>query len=389
MWLLLHFIGFAAAVHVEARDYVEDKRSAMQLTGEGASCAGFLATDPSYPRHYVVHRATTPPTLDGRLDEWEGIPWTEDFVDIAAGPVPRKGTRAKLMWDDSALYVGAWLQEDEIWANLTEHDSVIFHDNDFEVFVDPGASTHYYKEFEVNARAATWDLCLNKPYSNGGYENSSRVFGAKGYEMHPQAAAHIDGTLNDATAANNGWFVEIALPMAGLLVNQSVPAPVVGAYWRLDFSRVEWRVLRQGNTYHKDPAYPAEDNWVWQPIGAINMHMPQRWGIIQFADENVNATKIARDPNWPIRHAAAAVYDTEMLWKDQQGGGKHFTDSIEALLSVATDEDKKLLKGGACAATPTISLNADGTSFHVTVASSDGQHAATIEDNRFFQVVAL
>ena len=30
-------------------------------------------------------------------------------------------------------------------------DSVIFQDNDFEIFVDPNATTHYYKEFEMNA----------------------------------------------------------------------------------------------------------------------------------------------------------------------------------------------------------------------------------------------
>ncbi len=62
---------------------------------------------------------------------------------------------------------------------------VIFHDNDFEIFVDADGSTHYYKETEVNAGAADWDLCLNKPYNDGGYENSSRVFGAQGFDMAP------------------------------------------------------------------------------------------------------------------------------------------------------------------------------------------------------------
>ena len=32
------------------------------------------------------------------------------------------------------------------------------------------------QEFEMNARGVWWDLVLNKPYSDGGYENSSRVF---------------------------------------------------------------------------------------------------------------------------------------------------------------------------------------------------------------------
>eukprot|EP00043_Microstomoeca_roanoka_P009142 m.87102 g.87102 ORF g.87102 m.87102 type:complete len:97 (+) comp14492_c1_seq2:667-957(+) len=68
-----------------------------------------------------------------------------------------------------------------IRATLTQHDSVIFQDNDFEVFVCPDGTSHYYKEFEMNALNTTWSLCLNKPYLNGGYENSSRVFGKNGY----------------------------------------------------------------------------------------------------------------------------------------------------------------------------------------------------------------
>jgi hypothetical protein len=31
--------------------------------------------------------------------------------------------------------VGATLQEPNVWATLTEHDSVVFNDNDFEIFV--------------------------------------------------------------------------------------------------------------------------------------------------------------------------------------------------------------------------------------------------------------
>jgi len=56
------------------------------------------------------------------------------------------------------LSLGHDSQEPEIWANITEHDQVIFQDNDFEVFVDPASSSHYYKELEINALASTWAL---------------------------------------------------------------------------------------------------------------------------------------------------------------------------------------------------------------------------------------
>ena len=55
----------------------------------------------------------------------------------------------------------------------------------------------------MNAADATWDLCLNKPYLNGGYENSSRVFGKHGWDMPAlRSGTFIDGKLNDPKANN-------------------------------------------------------------------------------------------------------------------------------------------------------------------------------------------
>lgn len=44
----------------------------------------------------------------------------------------------KMLWDDGALYVGAWMQEPQVIATLKEKNSVVFQDNDFEVFLDTG-----------------------------------------------------------------------------------------------------------------------------------------------------------------------------------------------------------------------------------------------------------
>lgn len=354
---------------------------------EASSCNSALAADESYPQQYIAHFAPTPPTLDGHLDEamWQDVPWTQDFVDIADGPTPRKRTRAKMRWDHDFLYVGAWLEEDEIWANVTRHDEVTFHDNDFEVFVDASGSTHYYKEFEMNAINQTWDLCLNRPYGNGGYENSSRTHGAHGYEMRARSAVQIDGEVNNAHAASRGWTVEIALPMEGLLVNQTGAEPGPGSFWRLGFSRVEWRVVREGAAFWKDPAYPHEDNWVWQPQGVIDMHRPERWGIVQFADEHVDKAELVRDPTWPIRRAVAEVYDAEAAWAQDHDGD--FTASLDQLRGVASSVS--LLGGGACAHEPTVQLSPSRRKFTARVLSTDGKFAATISEDRHLTVEHL
>lgn len=77
-------------------------------------------------------------------------------------------TRMKMRWDDEFLYVGAELQETQLWANLTVNNSIIYYDNDFEVFVDPDGSNNFYKELEINARNLNWNLLLVRPYLNGG-----------------------------------------------------------------------------------------------------------------------------------------------------------------------------------------------------------------------------
>ena len=38
-------------------------------------------------------------------------------------PVPRLGTRVKVRWDDTRLYVGAYIEETDLWGVITEDDT--------------------------------------------------------------------------------------------------------------------------------------------------------------------------------------------------------------------------------------------------------------------------
>ena len=97
-------------------------------------------------------------------------PWTDAFVDIEGDvrPRPRFHTRAKMLWDDTYFYVAALLEEPHVWGTLTKHDSVIFQDNDFEIFIDPDGDNQEYYEIEINALNTEWDLFLKKAYRDGG-----------------------------------------------------------------------------------------------------------------------------------------------------------------------------------------------------------------------------
>ncbi|HZX28934.1 MAG TPA: carbohydrate-binding family 9-like protein [Telluria sp.] len=225
------------------------------------------------PLTYECRRASAPIRIDGKLDDpaWQAAPWTADFVDIEGDrkPRPRFRTRVKMLWDDCFLYIAAELEEPEVKATLTRHDSVIFKDNDFEVFIKPLPQSDSYYEFEINALNTGWDLFLPKPYSVGGQaDNSWDIAGIK-------TAVAVQGSLNRTDGKDRGWTVEIAYPLSAFASRQAVPHPQPGTVWRINFSRVEWTA-----------GQPKEDNWVWSPQGLIDMHVPSRWGYLLFSKQN-------------------------------------------------------------------------------------------------------
>jgi hypothetical protein len=230
------------------------------------------------PKRYDCIRAIRELKIDGRLDEsaWKKAPWSDYFIDIEGEhrPRPRFRTRMKMLWDDKYLYVGAELEEPEIWGTLTAHDSVIFRDNDFEIFLNPSGDSLNYFEFEINALNTGWDLFLNKPYrQQGKADNSWEIPGLR-------TAVQIEGSLNDPRRKDRRWWVEMAFPWESFRERSGFARPKDGQEWRINFSRVEWLVEVVDGKYKKLPV--PEDNWVWSPQGVINMHVPDKWGFVRF-----------------------------------------------------------------------------------------------------------
>jgi Carbohydrate family 9 binding domain-like len=283
-------------------------------------------TPPPPPKGYVCYRTSRPIQVDGRLDDkdWESAPWTDAFVDIEGDvrPRPRFRTRAKMLWDDTYFYVAAQLEEPHVWGTLTKHDSVIFHDNDFEIFIDPDGDNHEYYEIEINALNTEWDLFLGKPYRDGGPAvNEWEIPGLK-------TGVHVEGTLTNPADKDTGWSVEFAIPWKVLAQYAHRPAPPHdGDQWRVNFSRVEWQHEIVDGRYRKVPN-TREDNWVWSPQGAIDMHRPERWGYVQFSTAPPGQAVYTPDPAGPIRDRAMQIYHAQAAYRGQT---KHWAASLDEL----------------------------------------------------------
>jgi hypothetical protein len=267
-----------------------------------------------HPKTYVAPKALGAVEVDGVPDgEWERAPWTDDFIDIEGDrkPLPYHRTRVKMLWDDEFFYVFAELEEPHVWATLTEHDSVIFRDNDFEVFWDPSGDNHNYFEYEINAFATDWDLRLPKPYRNGGPAiNAWEIPGLK-------KAVKVHGTINDPSDTDEKWTVELAFPWEAFREHAGVDLPPQdGTVWKVNFSRVQWQTDVVEGKYVKKEGVP-EHNWVWSPQHAIDMHRPELWGMVLFA-EDPNAEP-PQDPLWTERAMLHRVLYAQQEHRRQQG----------------------------------------------------------------------
>lgn len=329
------------------------------------------------PPVYVCRYNEKPFHLDGNLDKdfWSDIPFTEDFPDIEGDirPVPRFRTRAKLAWDQENLYIGALLEGDEIWANLTEHDCVIFQDNDFEIFIDPDSDTQAYFEFEMNALNTTWDLLLTKAYRDGGKP-------VNGLEIHGmRTAVHIDGKLNDPNAHSRSWSVEVVMPFAALKECAAQGrAPVSGEYYRMNFSRVQWKVDVKDDAFQKrlseETGRPLpEDNWVWAPTGVINIHYPELWAFVFFAGQNEAdaAFSVPEDEyrKWELRK----LYYAQQACLDETGNYSGDLEQLKEILArISPCEENQTVKDLE------YRLNTTFHSFEITCPSADGKNVLSI-----------
>jgi hypothetical protein len=263
--------------------------------------------DESELAHYTCHRSPGRIEVDGDLDKpaWKEAPRSPRFVDLVSGLPGLLDTRMAALWDDEALYVAFWASEPNVRAKLTERDSLVWTENDLEVFI--GGEDCYY-EFEINARGTVyevfyiWQDALKKgsrfdlPEFDlrgrrvdvlGGFQDALR------YGKHPRGArwafmdwdlaglrtaVRVRGTLNDPSDVDDGWTAEIAFPWSGLkhLAGRRPLPPRDGDVWRLDFSRFE--LLESGGV-----AVEPHPGWALNRHGVYDSHIPECFSFVHFS----------------------------------------------------------------------------------------------------------
>lgn len=249
------------------------------------SVMGFAQEIPA-PKSYIAYKTTDAIVVDGQSEEaWKKAPWSADFIDIEGEKIPKYQTRVKMLWDETYLYFFAKMEEPEVWGTLKQRDTVIFYNNDFEIFIDPDGDTHNYYEFEMNALNTVWDLFIVKPYRvKAPIVDAWNIQGLK-------SAVFVRGTLNNPADIDQGWNVEVAIPWEVLKEANTHGEIPENEFWRINFSRVNWDFELINGDYHRkkdeNGNFLPEYNWVWSPQYVINMHEPERWGYVYFSSKEV------------------------------------------------------------------------------------------------------
>ena len=258
-------------------------------------------------KHYTCCRTKGPIAIDGTLDEisWQLAEKSPRFVDMTTGKTVSYDTRAAILWDDENLYVAFWVEEPDVTATFTERDSLIWYDNDVEVFI---AGEDCYYEFEINAFGTVLEIfwVWQEAYKHGSRfeipeldlltQKKVEVLGGDfEYRTHPRggrwgfrdwdmkgmkSAVKVNGTINKSDEVDKGWHVELAFPwksMKLLAGSRSLP-PKPGDTWRMDISRFE--TIKD----HKTQINPG---WAWNTHGTYDSHIPEMFTYVHFSDKTV------------------------------------------------------------------------------------------------------
>ena len=268
-------------------------------------------------RDYQCLRVRRPIQIDGDLSKavWQQAPRSPRFGDMVTGEPGYFDTRAAALWDDQYFYAAYWIEEPFVEARLTERDSLIFNENDVELFIDGGDC---YYEFEVNALNTVYevffvwqdafqagsrfdvpefDLHSRKALTFGGnYDRDAQTFWRG---THPRglrwafldwdfpglrSAVAVQGRINDRSTVDRGWTVELALPWSGMkwLANGRSLPPKDGDTRKMFFGRFE-KLTAGGVELNPHPA------WVWSKHGVYDTHLPEFWTSVQFSKAEVEA----------------------------------------------------------------------------------------------------
>lgn len=199
-----------------------------------------------------VYQVAEDPTIDGRLEEkaWQQVEPVH-FVNVRTKKEPKYPTQLKAVWTRRGITFGLRMSEPEIdklkmdIGKGSRDASLMWWNDNVEIFLDPSGKRRGYFQFIVNPRGAIYDSV--------GRENTEwDAPGAK-------AASHV---------GDDFWSVELFVPYDSF---QEVVLPGTGVEWHGNFTRhrVTDRKAREYQGFNVTTGAPSHNQNAFGPIRFI------------------------------------------------------------------------------------------------------------------------
>lgn len=233
----------------------------LSLPLAGCSCEQPRTSVPLYHAP-CIDRA---PEIDGHLDEavWRKAPATEVFVNTMTGAPAEPRTTARMMWDETHLYVAFEVEDDFLKSDLEGRDRHLWTQDAVEVMVDPGGEGRNYFELQLSPTGQIFDTRFDA-------RRVPQPFGHTSWESGMRGAVVTRGTVND-DELDDGYVAELAIPWSAF-AHGSPPAsaPAPGEEWRIALYVLD---LRPNG---------GQRGVGWSPPLIGDFHVPERFGRVVF-----------------------------------------------------------------------------------------------------------
>ncbi|MBL4655339.1 MAG: carbohydrate binding family 9 domain-containing protein, partial [Bacteroidia bacterium] len=208
-------------------------------------------------------RVSNPPKIDGKLDEalWINVPVASNFTQVEPinGEPSRKRTEVKVVYDNTAIYVGAMMYDDEpdkILKELGKRDAGENNADIFAVFFDT------YND-DINAFAFT--------VSASGVQSDIK-FSANG------AAFVWDAVWQSKVSiVENGWVAELKIPYSAIRFSDQLEQT-----WGINFIRIIRRYREKSSWNLFDLSVDGFVNQFGELNGIEDIKSPIRLSVMPY-----------------------------------------------------------------------------------------------------------
>lgn len=214
----------------------------------------------------------SPIAIDGKLNE-EAWARTEartfDSFYRVEQPDDQQETLFRMLWDDENLYLFFQMKDKYLTAREKMRDGQPYFDDCAEIFfitVPDSLDTHI--GYELNLYKASNDFV----YFNDFYKGKSGIL--KSFNPEFDVAVTHDGTINDNSDEDQGWSMELRIPIANFDGLAKFVPVKAGNRWAILAVRQD-RNDAEGNRRSTSTLFPIYDI-------EKNVHQPDRFGLVEF-----------------------------------------------------------------------------------------------------------